>query len=221
VYAQEDFNDGEFAPKRDGEYAPGGGNPADEIVKVIEENKNGPTLMTAPDDMDYGHVHPLSYFKAAFGLVLLREVILGPEKFDYAFKQYAKNWRYKHPRPEDFFRSMENGSGENLTWFWQGWFYHNWQLDQAVKGVDYTEDDPAKGAVITVVNNRQMVMPVLVSVEEENGKSHRFKVPVELWKFGAEAQFKVNTTSKIKQIVLDPEHQLPDLDRSNNEWKAG
>lgn len=219
VYAQEDFNKGEFAPKRDGEYAPGGGNPADEIIQVIEDCKNGPTIMTFADDMDYKYVHPLGYFKTAFGLVLLREVVLGPDKFDYAFRQYTQDWAYKHPKPEDFFRAMENGSGEDLMWFWNGWFYHNWQLDQAIKSVEYVDKDPAKGAIITVTNNQQMVMPILVKIEEENGKVQNLKVPIEIWKFGGEATFTVGTTSKIKKVELDSEHQLPDIDRSNNVWE--
>ncbi|MCG2462002.1 M1 family metallopeptidase [Flavobacteriaceae bacterium F89] len=220
IYAHNDFNKGEFAPKRDGEYAPGGGNPADEIIKVIEDCKNGPTLMTPPDGMDYKYVHPLSYFKSAFGLVLLRDVILGHDKFDYAFRQYIHNWAYKHPGPEDFFRSIENGSGEDLSWFWQGWFYHNWQLDQAVTTVVYNASGKTAGATITVDNNKQMVMPILVRVEESNGKTHEFKVPVEVWKFGKTAHFHVNTTSTINRIILDANHQLPDVDRSNNEWEG-
>ena len=220
IYAHDDYNEGEFAPKRDGEYAPGGGNPADEIVKVIEDTKAGPTLMTPADDQSYKSVHPLAYFKSAFGLVLLREVVLGHDKFDYAFRQYTKDWAYKHPKPEDFFRSMDNGSGEDLTWFWNGWFYHNWQLDQAVTKMEYTESKETNGATITVTNKQQMVMPILVRVEESNGKTHAFSVPVEIWKFGKDASFHVNTTSKITYIVLDADHQLPDMDRSNNEWKG-
>ena len=220
IYAHEDFNNGEFAPKRDGEYAPGKGNPADEIIKVMEDCKDGPTLMTPPDAMDYKYVHPLAYFKSAFGLVLLRDVVLGHDKFDYAFRQYIHNWAYKHPRPADFFRSMDNGSGEDLTWFWLGWYYHNWQLDQAVTKVDYVNDDVSKGASITVTNNQQMVMPILVTVEESNGKVHDFKVPVEIWKLGKDAQFHVNTTSKITHVILDSKHQLPDIDRTNNQWKG-
>lgn len=219
VYAQKEFNDGEFAPKRDGEYAPDGGNPADEIIDVIENCKGGPTLMTPADDMDYKYVHPLAYFKGAFGLVLLREVILGPDTFDYAFRQYIQNWAYKHPRPEDFFRSMENSSGKDLTWFWQGWYHHNWQLDQAITSVEYKDNNPENGAEISVRNNDQMVMPISVEVEESNGETHEFKVPVGIWKKGKDATFNVNTTSKIKRVVIDNDHQLPDTDRSNNVWK--
>jgi hypothetical protein len=85
--------------------------------------------------------------------------------------------------------------------------------------VDYVENKPKNGSKVTITNNQQMVMPVLMKVEERNGKTHEFKVPVEIWKKGQEAQFKVNTTSKIKHITIDAEHQVPDIDRSNNEWK--
>lgn len=220
IYAQEDFNDGEFAPKRDGEYAPNGGNPNDEIVEVIAEIKDGPTLMTRADDQNYQTVHPLAYFKAAHGLVLLREVILGHGKFDYAFKEYAKNWAYKHPRPEDFFRSIETGSGEDLNWFWNGWFYHNWQFDQAIKEVNYRDKNPEKGAKITVENKQQMVFPILAEIEEENGEKHTVKVPVDVWKYSTKTEFGVPTTSAIKRIELDPNQDLPDVDRSNNTWEG-
>lgn len=220
VYAEEAFNNGEFAPKRDGEYAPGGGNPAEEIIKVIAATKNGPTIMTAPDNMAYKHVHPLHYFKTAFGLVLLREVILGHDRFDYAFQQYAKTWAFKHPRPLDFFRSMENNTGEDLRWFWEGWFYHNWQLDQAITSVSYSKNDPTKGATVTISNNKQMVMPILIQIEEENGKIHTYKIPVDIWRYGKNATLNIDSHSKIKRIELDAKAQLPDIDRTNNVWQG-
>lgn len=219
ILAQEEFNKGEFAPKRDGEYAPGGGHPADEIIQVIAESGEANTLMTPPDAMDRKYVHPLAYFKSAFGLVLLRDVILGPERFDYAFKQYIHNWAYKHPQPADLFRSIENGAGEDLSWFWRGWYYHNWQLDQAIKKVSYINGTPKAGAMITVENKQQMVMPILVRIQESDGAVHNFSVPVEVWQRGSEATFNVDTHATITRIELDPEHKLPDIDRSNNSWK--
>lgn len=219
IYAHVDYDKGKFAPKRDGEYAPGKGNPADEIVSVIEANKNGATLMTPPDAQDYKSVHPLAYFKSAFGLTLLRDVIMGPKTFDFAFRNYIKDWSFKHPRPDDFFRSMENGAGMDLCWFWNGWYYHNWQFDQAIESVNY-ESDKSKGAFITVKNNDKMVFPIIVKVTETNGKVHSFRVPVEVWQRGDTAKFKVNSTGTIKSVELDPEHQLPDTNRANNVWNG-
>jgi hypothetical protein len=219
IYAQQDFNHGEFAPKRDGEYAPKGGNPADEIIPVIKELQNGPTLMTPPDWMDYKYVHPLAYFKTAFGLVLLRDIVLGKDRFDYAFRNYTKNWAFKHPSPADFFRSMDNAAGEDLSWFWRGWFYNNWQLDQAITGVKYVDDDAHKGALVSIENKEQLPMPVSVEIKEANGKTQIVKLPVEIWQRGAYWTFQAPTTSKIISVVIDPKNQLPDIDRSNNIWK--
>ncbi len=218
LLAQAEFNDGEYAPKRDGEYAPGGGNPAEEIVPFITE-KNIPPIMTPADAIPRKYLHPLAYFKTAFGLVLLRNVILGQDRFDYAFRQYTRDWAFKHPSSGDFFREMESKAGAELDWFWRGWFLHNWQLDQAVQGVKYVDGNPAKGAIITIENLKKMPMPVMLQIMETNGRLHRLKLPVEIWESRATAKVPVNTTGTIKKIVLDPEQLLPDVDRENNAWE--
>jgi aminopeptidase N len=76
-----------------------------------------------------------AYSKPAAGLYMLREVILGHELFDKAFSTYAKRWKFKHPTPADFFRTMEDASGTDLDWFWRGWFYTTQYVDIAVKDV--------------------------------------------------------------------------------------
>ncbi len=144
IYASEAFNNGEYGPKRDGEYAPGGGNPADEIIPTIVDPE-APTIMTAADAVPEKYRHPIEYFKPAFGLVLLREQILGNDRFDYAFRNYIHKWAFKHPQPDDFFRSMDNGAGEDLSWFWKGWFYNNLKLDLELVGAEYVNNDPKNG----------------------------------------------------------------------------
>lgn len=161
----------------------------------------------------------MSYFKTAFGLVLLREVILGPERFDYAFRHYTAKWAYKHPSPTDFFRTIENAAGEDLGWFWRGWFYNNWQLDQAVQSVKYVNEDPENGALITLENKEQLPMPVTILIKESNNKTHTIKLPVEIWQRGATWTFQVPSTSSLSTVIVDPEEQLPDANRKNNTWK--
>lgn len=78
---------------------------------------------------------PNAYTKPAAGLYMLRHTIMGPELFDYAFRTYAKRWMFKHPTPEDFFRTMEDASGMDLDWFWRGWFYTTDYNDMAIKEV--------------------------------------------------------------------------------------
>ena len=77
------------------------------------------------------------YVKVATGLHVLRETIMGRELFDYAFKEYARRWAFKHPTPADFFRSMEDASGEDLDWFWRGWFYGTDATDISIDSVKY------------------------------------------------------------------------------------
>lgn len=78
-----------------------------------------------------------AYAKPATGLVILRETIMGPELFDYAFKEYAKRWAFKHPSPADFFRTMEDASAVDLDWFWKGWFYTTDNVDIEVSDINW------------------------------------------------------------------------------------
>jgi hypothetical protein len=114
---------------------------------------------------------------------------------------------------------MENVAGEDLGWFWRAWIFNNWTLDQSVKGVAYVENKPENGGLITIENLNQMVMPVTVLVKETNGKQQRINLPVEVWQRGGEWTFNVNTTSRITDVVLDPDKKLPDVNRQNNTLK--
>lgn len=78
-----------------------------------------------------------AYGKPATALNILRETIMGRELFDYAFKTYAERWAFKHPTPEDFFRTMEDASAVDLDWFWNGWFYTTDHVDVALANVKY------------------------------------------------------------------------------------
>src|SRR6476619_2565693 len=107
------------------------GEPPDTILKVLDNPAAPPILMRA-DAYTWQLGHPVSYFKGAYGMVLLREQILGPDRFDWAFRKYIRDWAYKYPSPSDFFRAMESGGGEDLGWFWRGWYMNNWKFDLEV-----------------------------------------------------------------------------------------
>ena len=219
IYAADAFNKGEYAPKRDGEYAPGKGNPADEIVPLLID-KAAPNMMARADMLTEKYRHPLVYFKPAFGLVLLREQILGEDRFDYAFKKYIEHWSYKHPSPDDFFRSMENESGEDIGWFWKGWFYNNWQFDVAVQSVTYTNNDAKNGADITMVNLQKLAFPITIEVILKDGSKTILQLPVETWMQSAEHTIHIATRQPIQSVIIDPENKLPDSNRGNNIWKG-
>jgi len=215
VYASDEFNHGEFAPKRDGEYAPGKGNPADEIVTTIVDPK-APVIMTNADAIPEAFRHPIVYFKPAFGLVLLREHIMGKDRFDYAFRNYIHQWAFKHPQPEDFFRSMENGAGEDLAWFWRGWFFNNWKLDLAIVNAQYVNGDPKNGVQVTVANKDQMVMPFTLELKLKDGSKQRVVFPVESWLLNKAVTYVFPTTTEAESVTVDPDNSLPDVNRKNN-----
>lgn len=218
VYASDNFNKGEYAPKRDGEYAPGKGNPADEIIPYLKD-ANAPTMMDRADQFPENYRHPIEYFKPAFGLVLLREVILGHDRFDYAFKKYIERWAFKHPSPDDFFRTMDNESGEDLTWFWREWFKNNWQLDIALQSVSYKDNNFKNGADITIVNLQKMAMPFTLEIIFKDGSKQAMQIPVETWLQSSTRTIHLQTTQPLRSVTIDPAAMLPDSDRGNNSWK--
>ena len=215
VYASDAFNDGEFAPKRDSEYAPKGGNPVEEIVPVLADSE-APTLMAPAEATDEKYRHSVAYFKSALGLVLLREEIVGPERFDPAFKDYISTWAYKHPSPSDFFRFMESAAGEDLSWWWRGWYLNNWQLDMAITAVEAIDDKHGKGTKFSFQSNQKLVMPATLRVQYSDNTQEGFRIPVERWMRTSTPSVVLPVTKKVKRVTLDPDHKLPDADRSNN-----
>jgi hypothetical protein len=219
VYASDVFNHGEYAPKRDSEYAPKGGNPADEILPIIAD-PNAPIIMTAADATPEKYRHPITYFKPAFGLILLREQVLGKDRFDYAFKNYIHQWAYKHPQPDDFFRSMDSGAGEDLSWFWKGWFYNNWKFDLALISAKYVNGNAKNGIQVTITNKEQMAMPLTIEAKLKDGSKHLMKLPVETWLQNKTTTFIIPTTTEVETVTIDPDNALPDMNRGNNSLRV-
>ncbi len=199
------FNNGEFDEKQDEQRM------ANYIFK-----KDADAIMTIPEVTQQNFLGIAAYQKPGAGLDILRYHILGVERFDSAFRTYVARWAFKHPTPWDFFRTMENVSGEDLSYFWRGWFMTNDKLDQGIKEIKYTDDNPSKGANITVVNNEQMVLPVPLLIELDNGQKDSLTLPVEIWQRGGEWTFHYPSTSKIKKATIDVDHDYPDVNPSNN-----
>ena len=97
-----------------------------------------PIMTNSENIVQFG---PNAYSKPATGLNILRETIMGREQFDYAFKEYARRWAFKHPEPADFFRTLEDASGEDLDWFWRGWFYSTEVCDISLDTVKHAKPD--------------------------------------------------------------------------------
>ncbi|TAF67089.1 MAG: M1 family peptidase [Cytophagales bacterium] len=185
-----------------------------DLIFYFKYDKREP-ISTYPDIVQEAFLGVSAYYKPATGLLMLREYILGTERFDYAFKNYIKNWAYKHPTPYDFFNAMENGAGEDLDWFWRSWFYTNDNIDQGIETVN-----PIEGGYSINLNNRQNVlMPVVLEITEEDNTKVRIKLPVEIWQRGTKYEYIYSTKKKIKEVRLDPDRVLPDIDSNNDVWQ--
>ena len=146
VYESDDFSNGVYGPKRDGEYAPdAAGTPADQIAKLLTDPE-APVIMSRADTVREKYRHPVTYFKAAFGLTLLREDILGPQRVRSGVPQVHRRLGLLLALTSDFFREMESAGGEDLSYFWRGYFLNNWTHDMGVTAVSYVDGDPKTGA---------------------------------------------------------------------------
>ncbi len=114
--------------------------PAPNIVDYMKGDPEGlePIMTNSESIKQFGNN---AYGKPATALNILRETVMGRELFDYAFKEYARRWAFKHPSPADFFRTMEDASGVDLDWFWNGWFYTTDACDQAIDDVKWFRVD--------------------------------------------------------------------------------
>jgi hypothetical protein len=155
-----------------------------------------------------------AYYKPATVLVALRGV-LGRDVFHKAFTEYGRRWLYKHPSPYDFFNTIEDVSGRDLSWFWKTWFFETWRLDQAIDTVTTVGDS----LEVEISNRGKAPMPVLLVVTRESGTPDTVTVPVDVWLGGAKrTAVRVRREPTVKRIEIDPGNEFPDVDRGNQRW---
>jgi len=152
-YLTEELFDNKFPSRR---------GPAFAITDYMKLPKDQlePIMTNSENIIGFG---PNAYAKPATGLNILRETIMGRELFDFSFKEYARRWAFKHPTPADLFRTMEDASGEDLDWFWRGWFYSTDVTDISLDSVKYFRPDfePGSKAQSDSVAQKQLDPPLL------------------------------------------------------------
>ncbi len=193
----------------------------EEVHQFALDNARGQQqpMDTAADAVWRGRLGFLEYGKTQVALQLLREEVLGPERFDPAFRRYIDQWAFKSPRPADFFRCMEDAAGKDLAWFWRGWFLETGDFDVGVTSVAYGEG--GKQALVTFTNYNEIVMPVKYRVTYEDGKTEMRWLPVEAWMTTNQWTAAWDCEGKkVVKVEADPEGKLPDIEVGNNVWKA-
>jgi hypothetical protein len=114
---------------------------------------------------------------------------------------------------------MESAGGEDLSWFWRGYFLENWTHDMAVTEVSYDGGDAARGASVKVENLGQLVLPATLRVTYRSGEKREVKIPVEAWMQTGSHSYAFEGLGPIVDAVIDPDRRLPDVDRTNNSFK--
>ena len=204
-----------------------------------DQSKIAPIMSKGDNVYSFGNN---AYGKPATGLWMLRETIMGKELFDHAFKTYAQRWMFKHPTPEDFFRTMEDASGVDLDWFWRGWFFTTDVTDIGVKGVKKFYSSPNSDDTVNFIEDTYeglgyatnhskyhyeityekpggLVMPIIVEFTYKDGTKERKTYPAQIWRYTDDEVTKVFSSSKqIESIVIDPDLETADVDISNNSF---
>ncbi len=207
-----EFNNGEYKPRKMN---------MNSIGKMYIGNPQIENVMLIPDGMRERNIGINLYYKPSWAIHILRDQVLGKDRFDYAFRTYIQQWAYKHPTPFDFFRTIENAAGEDLSWFWKSWFLNNWKMDQAIEGVEAEKKDGALVAYeIVVANLEKMPLPIILEVTKKSGAKEIVKVPVDVWMKNTKWAIRYATTEEITEVRLDPESVLPDSNVDNNKWTA-
>lgn len=199
-YSTKAFNNGEYSPRLT----------RDLLVNWLKSPNREP-IVTHPDVAQSNNLGMTGYWKPGYGMIMLREYVLGQERFDNAFKSFIHSWAYKHPQPNDFFNHMENVAGENLNWFWKHWFYTNDNIDLAIEAVDAVGSD----YLLTFVN-KGFPFPLKFEVTYKDGAKERKELPVEVWQRGNRWIYLLKTDKKLKQIQIDPDKITADIDSLND-----
>lgn len=162
-YLTEELFDNKFPVRR---------GPAFTITDYMKLPKDQlePIMSNSENIIQFG---PNAYSKPATGLNILRETIMGRELFDYAFKEYARRWAFKHPEPADLFRTMEDASGEDLDWFWRGWFYGTEACDISIDSVKYFRADVNATFQGDTVAYKKVDKPMLPSFDDISKQRNR------------------------------------------------
>ncbi|MFN2260443.1 MAG: M1 family metallopeptidase [Psychroflexus sp.] len=198
------FNDGEYPARL--------GQPRNLTGWFLSDEREG--IDTYPDVANLRNLGMIAYYKPALGLIMLREYILGEERFDYAFRSYIETWAYKHPQPKDFFNHMENAAGENLNWFFGNWFYGTGNIDLAIDSLRKRDGE----YYLSVSNKGDIPMPVKMEITYEDGTTSMKTLPVEIWQRGNTWTHKFESDKNIQSVEIDPDKILMDVNYSNDKW---
>src|SRR5256884_4996439 len=192
---------------------PLGRGPAAGWARFAATGRDQPPILAA-DRVTPALLGSVEYGKPAAGLYLLRQQLLDDTtRFDAAFRGYIRRWAYKHPTPADFFRSMEDALGEDLSWFWRGWLYRTDVVDQAVDSVRMRSDSTGTTAAVFLSSPGALPMPVDLRLSYANGAADDVRLPVEIWFQGNHFVYERKGPAAGVRVAIHPGQNFPDVRR--------
>lgn len=201
------------------DYAPGNDDEKQSIgfyqVYARQGRKEAP-MLTHADKFPSDNAYAIgAYFKPAAAFAALR-LLLGADTFHGALRTYGERWMYKHPQPEDFFYAVQDVSKQDLQWFWRAWFAGTGKLDIALDTVIVGGDS----AAIVLQNRGRLTMPTPLLITRADGTTERVVAPAGPWLDGERKNvFVVRGASAVQRVQVDPDQQLPYIDRTRLDWR--
>ena len=186
------------------------------IIRTDQAPTAQPIITPANRYKTSGNLLSLAYVKPSIALLALRNKVLIPTVFDSAFREYTRRWAFRHPQPADFFRTIEEISGRDLSWFWRGFFYTTAALDQSVEDVKQEVGGPTQ---ISLANLGGAVMPVELQLSFADGTTQLVKLPVEIWYLGDRYVYADHSGRTITGATVNPDGTFPDAIPANDAWK--
>jgi len=186
--------------------------------KQVVDRKIQSPLMTSPDRVNPAALGAIGYRKPGAVMLALRNHVVGAGNFDAAFREYTRRWAYKHPTPADFFRTIENYSGEDLAWFWRGFFYSTDVMDIGIEKVRMRQGEDGSRAVISLRKLTSIPFPVALRLKFEDGTTSDVRLPVLIWAAGDSYDATIAVKKKVVGVRLWPDPSVPDWNVSNNTW---
>jgi len=184
---------------------------------AVDDGTQSP-IMTPPDRIDPAGLAAIGYRKPGAVLLALRDNVIGREAMDRAMREYARRWAFKHPTPGDFFRTVENVSGEDLSWFWRAFFYGTGVLDIAIDGVSMRQSAGQNVAEVHVRRVADIPFPVTLRLKFDDGSTQDVRLPVEIWSRTDRYTAIVPVARPVVGARLWPDPHVPDWDSGNDTW---
>lgn len=185
--------------------------------QAVDNGKQAP-LMTPPDRIDADALGAIGYRKPGAVLLALRDNVIGRDAMDRAMREYARRWAFKHPTPGDFFRTVENVSGEDLSWFWNAFFYGTDVLDIAVDGVSMRQTPGQSIAEIRLRRVTSIPFPVTMRLKLNDGSTQDVKLPVQIWTRTDRYTATIPVDRPVVGVRLWPDPNVPDWNIANDVW---